>query len=230
MEYNNIHIDDKKLDAKVLKEYLNALDKVLEKYPKLINRIDFIGDFADSFKLTEVITKFEYNSKTKYSLWQKTNYYMTSYAFTSLMKDSDAEKIKYVLLCINEKLNYDKVYKLINNCLNKNLLYASNIEQLLYHEVGHMFSGLFKLIKNEDFFCRVFEYMRAPSEEFSSYSLSSFEEFIAEHFSKYLSNPTFNEPTEYIGNMIDKYYDIYSDTNVLCKSNDLQLIRKPKSK
>lgn len=28
--------------------------------------------------------------------------------------------------------------------------------------------------------------------------------------------------------MIDKYYDIYSDTNVLCKSNDLQLIRKPK--
>lgn len=110
MEYNNIHIDDKKLDAKVLKEYLNALDKVLEKYPKLINRIDFIGDFADSFKLTEVITKFEYNSKTKYSLWQKTNYYMTSYAFTSLMKDSDAEKIKYVLLCINEKLNYDKVY------------------------------------------------------------------------------------------------------------------------
>lgn len=47
MEYNNIHIDDKKLDAKVLKEYLNALDKVLEKYPKLINRIDFIGDFAD---------------------------------------------------------------------------------------------------------------------------------------------------------------------------------------
>ena len=28
MEYNNIHIDDKKLDAKVLKEYLNALDKV----------------------------------------------------------------------------------------------------------------------------------------------------------------------------------------------------------
>ena len=49
MEYNNIHIDDKKLDAKVLKEYLNALDKVLEKYPKLINRIDFIGDYADSF-------------------------------------------------------------------------------------------------------------------------------------------------------------------------------------
>lgn len=155
---------------------------------------------------------------------------MTSYAFTSLMKDSDAEKIKYVLLSINEKLNYDKVYKLINNCLNKNLLYASNIEQLLYHEVGHMFSGLFKLIKNEDFFCRVFEYMRAPSEEFSSYSLSSFEEFIAEHFSKYLSNPSFNEPTEYIGYMVDKYYDIYSDTNVLCKSNDLQLIRKPKSK
>ena len=38
MEYNNIHIDDKKLDAKVLKEYLNALDKVLEKYPKLINK------------------------------------------------------------------------------------------------------------------------------------------------------------------------------------------------
>ena len=96
MEYNNIHIDDKKLDAKVLKEYLNALDKVLEKYPKLINRIDFIGDFADSFKLTEAITKFEYYSKTKYSLWQKTNYYMTSYAFTSLMKDSDAEKIKLI--------------------------------------------------------------------------------------------------------------------------------------
>lgn len=107
-------------------------------------------------------------------------------------------------------------------------MYASNIEQLLYHEVGHMFSGLFKLIKKEDLFCRVFEYMCVPSEEFSSYSLSSFEEFIAEHFSKYLSNPTFNEPTEYIGYMVDKYYDIYSDTNVLCKSNDLQLIRKPK--
>ena len=72
--------------------------------------------------------------------------------------------------------------------------------------------------------------MCVPSEEFSSYSLFSFEEFIAEHFSKYLSNPTFNEPTEYIGYMVDKYYDIYSDTNVLCKSNDLQLIRKPKSK
>ena len=40
----------------------------------------------------------------------------------------------------------------------------------------------------------------------------------------------FNEPTEYIGYMVDKYYDIYSDTNVLFKSNDLQLIRKPKSK
>ena len=91
-----------------------------------------------------------------------------------------------------------------------------------------MFSGLFKLIKNEDLFDRVFEYMRVPSEKFSSYSLFSFEEFIAEHFSKYLSNPIFNEPTEYIGYMVDKYYDIYSDTNVLCKSNDLQLIRKPK--
>lgn len=146
---------------------------------------------------------------------------MTSYAFSSLIRDPDADKVKYVLLCINEKLNYDKVYKLINNCLNKNLMYASNIEQLLYHEVGHMFSGLFKLIEKEDLFGRVFEYMCVPSEEFSSYSLSSFEEFIAEHFSMYLINPTFNEPTEFIGYMVDKYYDIYSDTNALSKTNDM---------
>lgn len=221
MEYNNIHIDDKKLDSKVLKEYLYALDKVLEKYPKLINRIDFIGNFADSFKLTEKITEYEYNSKIKYTFWQKFDFYMTSYAFSSLIRDPDADKVKYVLLCINEKLNYDKVYKLINNCLNKNLMYASNIEQLLYHEVGHMFSGLFKLIEKEDLFGRVFEYMCVPSEEFSSYSLSSFEEFIAEHFSMYLINPTFNEPTEFIGYMVDKYYDIYSDTNALSKTNDM---------
>lgn len=221
MEYNGINIDDKKLDVKVLKEYLYALDKVLEKYPKLINRIDFIGNFADSFKLTEKITEYEYNSKTKYTFWQKFDFYMTSYAFSSLIRDPDADKVKYVLLCINEKLNYDKVYKLINNCLNKNLMYASNIEQLLYHEVGHMFSGLFKLIKKEDLFGRVFEYMCVPSEEFSSYSLSSFEEFIAEHFSMYLINPTFNEPTEFIGYMVDKYYDIYSDTNALSKTNDM---------
>lgn len=221
MEYNGINIDDKKLDSKVLKEYLYALDKVLEKYPKLINRIDFIGNFADSFKLTEKITEYEYNSKTKYTFWQKFDFYMTSYAFSSLIRDPDADKVKYVLLCINEKLNYDKVYKLINNCLNKNLMYASNIEQLLYHEVGHMFSGLFKLIKKEDLFGRVFEYMCVPSEEFSSYSLSSFEEFIAEHFSMYLINPTFNEPTEFIGYMVDKYYDIYSDTNALSKTNDM---------
>lgn len=221
MEYNGINIDDKKLDSKVLKEYLYALDKVLEKYPKLINRIDFIGNFADSFKLTEKITEYEYNSKTKYTFWQKFDFYMTSYAFSSLIRDPDADKVKYVLLCINEKLNYDKVYKLINNCLNKNLMYASNIEQLLYHEVGHMFSGLFKLIEKEDLFGRVFEYMCVPSEEFSSYSLSSFEEFIAEHFSMYLINPTFNEPTEFIGYMVDKYYDIYSDTNALSKTNDM---------
>lgn len=221
MEYNGINIDDKKLDVKVLKEYLYALDKVLEKYPKLINRIDFIGNFADSFKLTEKITEYEYNSKTKYTFWQKFDFYMTSYAFSSLIRDPDADKVKYVLLCINEKLNYDKVYKLINNCLNKNLMYASNIEQLLYHEVGHMFSGLFKLIEKEDLFGRVFEYMCVPSEEFSSYSLSSFEEFIAEHFSMYLINPTFNEPTEFIGYMVDKYYDIYSDTNALSKTNDM---------
>ena len=75
MEYNNIHIDDKKLDSKVLKEYLNALDKVLERYPKLINRIDFIGNFADSFKLTEKITEYEYNSKTKYTFWQKFDFF-----------------------------------------------------------------------------------------------------------------------------------------------------------
>lgn len=221
MEYNGINIDDKKLDVKVLKEYLYALDKVLEKYPKLINRIDFIGNFADSFKLTEKITEYEYNLKTKYTFWQKFDFYMTSYAFSSLIRDPDADKVKYVLLCINEKLNYDKVYKLINNCLNKNLMYASNIEQLLYHEVGHMFSGLFKLIEKEDLFGRVFEYMCVPSEEFSSYSLSSFEEFIAEHFSMYLINPTFNEPTEFIGYMVDKYYDIYSDTNALSKTNDM---------
>ena len=221
MEYNGINIDDKKLDVKVLKEYLYALDKVLEKYPKLINRIDFIGNFADSFKLTEKITEYEYNSKTKYTFWQKFDFYMTSYAFSSLIRDPDADKVKYVLLCINEKLNYDKVYKLINNCLNKNLMYASNIEQLLYHEVGHMFSGLFKLIEKEDLFGRVFEYMCVPSEEFSSYSLSSFEEFIAEHFSMYLINPTFNEPTKFIGYMVDKYYDIYSDTNALSKTNDM---------
>lgn len=221
MEYNGINIDDKKLDSKVLKEYLYALDKVLEKYPKLINRIDFIGNFADSFKLTEKITEYEYNSKTKYTFLQKFDFYMTSYAFSSLIRDPDADKVKYVLLCINEKLNYDKVYKLINNCLNKNLMYASNIEQLLYHEVGHMFSGLFKLIEKEDLFGRVFEYMCVPSEEFSSYSLSSFEEFIAEHFSMYLINPTFNEPTEFIGYMVDKYYDIYSDTNALSKTNDM---------
>lgn len=221
MEYNGINIDDKKLDSKVLKEYLYALDKVLERYPKLINRIDFIGNFVDSFKLTEKITEYEYNSKTKYTFWQKFDFYMTSYAFSSLIRDPDADKVKYVLLCINEKLNYDKVYKLINNCLNKNLMYASNIEQLLYHEVGHMFSGLFKLIEKEDLFGRVFEYMCVPSEEFSSYSLSSFEEFIAEHFSMYLINPTFNEPTEFIGYMVDKYYDIYSDTNALSKTNDM---------
>ena len=185
-------------------------------------RIDFIGNFADSFKLTEKITECEYNSKTKYTFWQKFDFYMTSYAFSSLIRDPDAEKVKYVLLCINERLNYGRVYKLINNSLSHNLMYAHNIEELLYHEVGHMFSGLFKLVQKEDLFGRVFEYMCVPSEDFSSYSLSSFEEFIGEHFSMYLINPTFNEPTEFIGYMVDKYYDIYSDTNVLSKTNDLQ--------
>lgn len=221
MEYNGINIDDKKLDVKVLKEYLYALDKVLERYPKLINRIDFIGDFSDSFKLTEKIAKCEYDSKTKCTFWQKLDFYLTSYAYSGLIKDLDNDKVKYVLLCINEKLNYERIYKLINNSFNHNLIYAQDIEGLLYHEVGHMFSGLFKLIKKEDLFGRVFEYMCVPSEKFSSYSLSSFEEFIAEHFSMYLINPIFNEPTEFIGYMVDKYYDIYSDTDVLSKSNDL---------
>lgn len=224
MEYNEIFIDSKKIDAKVLKEYLNALDKVLERYPKLINRIDFIGSFANSFKLTEQITKYEYNSKTNYNFFQRVNYYMTSYAFTTLLRDSDEENIKYVLLCINEKINYDRIYKLINKSLKHNFVYAHNIEGLLYHEVGHMFSGLFKLIENEDFFGRIFKYMSAPNEKYSSYSLFSYEEFIAEHFSMYLINPTYNEPTEYIGYIADKYYEIYSDTNILSKSNDLQKI------
>lgn len=221
MDFNGIYVDSKKIDPKVLNEYLNALEKIFIKYPNLKNRIDYIGPLKGFFNEITSLLKNVYDYNYKYSLKEKNEIYNSTFVVTCPLSDphDPFEETNFIIMGINERLNYYKTYLKLYKVHNKNFLYAQNIEELLYHEVGHMFSYLFNLLKSDDVITNIYMLMSKKDGLYSDYSLNSFEEFIAEHFSKYLVEPHYNKATEYIGYIINDLYKLHEDTSLFTKTN-----------
>ena len=108
MDFNGIYVDSKKIDPKVLNEYLNALEKIFIKYPNLKNRIDYIGPLKGFFNEITSLLKNVYDYNYKYSLKEKNEIYNSTFVVTCPLSDphDPFEETNFIIMGINERLNY----------------------------------------------------------------------------------------------------------------------------
>lgn len=224
--YNTI---DRKLSIEILKAY----KKIIKKYPKLKNIISLITDINTLLNELNI----DYSDAVIVDTNNLTTIKFLTTATVEKPKVEVNNQIKSILLNkpvfigigINSYFNKRKATKWIKQGYEENWFCARNIEDAFNHEIGHIFSNLFRLLDNEVLLSRIELYQKQYT--LSEYSNTSLEEFVAECFCKYQYDSNYNKAVAFVGKTIDEYYNIFKNTNLFDikgknNSNCLKLCNK----
>ena len=231
------------IDTKIADEVYEAFNEVFDKFPKLKNRINYVGSIENAFDDINKIYKLYYNGNLSYSSLYKLKLYFKILAFANEVPNKNIlnpyvnrelsyeERLIYgksyfESISVNELFSYSKLYQKIYTEKSKNIFNAYNIKGIVFHEVGHILSNLLFLSYNEHFMTNVDILMKKRFQNYSCYSLKNPEEFIAEQFTLYMLGE-YTVASIYIGNYITNLYKKYENTNVFEYDDKyITLIRK----
>lgn len=231
------------IDVRIADEVYEAFNDVFEKYPKLKNRINYVGSIENAFDDINKMYKLYYNGNLSYSSSYKLKLYLKIIAFANEVPNKNIlnpyvngelsyeERLTYgkayfESVSINELFSYAKLYQKIYLGKSRNTFNAYNIKGVVYHEISHILSNILFLSYNEHFMNNVDLLMKKRFQNYSSYSLKNHEEFIAEQFTLYMLGD-YTVASIYIGNYISNLYKKYENTEVFAYDDTYQkLIRK----
>lgn len=219
-----IYLDN--IDNQIKKEILEALNEIHAKYPRLENLIGLISDsnylinfIAENFKKSRTLELLKTSCKNNNTLftttaqWEpekinKTYYNSEENALNFLLKI----KPDFIGIGVNEKCKYYTALSRIQKGYNLGWNYSRTIKDALYHEIGHIFSIIFRLTSIEDI-RRLLE-KNANDKSLSTYAKTNMEEMVAEIFSIYSYNPFQSELVYSIGFSIDNLYRTFENTKL----------------
>lgn len=231
------------IDTKIADEVYEAFNEVFDKFPKLKNRINYVGSIENAFDDINKIYKLYYNGNLAYSSLYKLKLYFKILAFAievpnkNILNPYINDELSYEerliygksyfeSVSVNELFSYSKLYQKIYTGKSKNIFNAYNIKGIVFHEVGHILSNLLFLSYNEHFMTNVDILMKKRFQNYSCYSLKNPEEFIAEQFTLYMLGE-YTVASIYIGNYITNLYKKYENTKVFEYDDKyMTLIRK----
>lgn len=225
MKEDNIILDN--IDRRFKKDIYKTLKEVIKKYPKLNNSICLVSDID---YLIMYLNNRYIKSKSNYEPDDKT---ILTTVSTWFPRDSKSinfydsilyYKPDFIGIGVNSLVKYKNATRILKKDYNDNWCYSRNIKDAVYHEIGHIFTKLFKLAYNP----KLLEYLEdnlKNNKYLSSYSKINIEELIAEAFSKYSYDPNYSEFVYTIGRIIEEYYLKFEDTELFNISNK-KLLKK----
>ena len=213
MSNDNIIIDN--LDRKLGKEIYNSLKEIITKYPRLNNTICLVSDI--DYLVNYLNNNYE-ECNCIYENDDKT--IMTTASMYLPKKDNSILYYKpdFIGIGVNRLVKYKNAINALKSDYADEWCYSRNIKDAVYHEVGHIFSKIFKLISNPKML-ELLEGNLKNNKTLSTYSKINYEELIAECFSKYSYNPSYSELVYIIGRIIENYYLKFDDTELFDISN-----------
>ena len=231
------------IDIRIADEVYEAFNEVFDKFPKLKNRINYVGSIENTFDEINKVYKLYYGGNLFYSYLNKLKLYFKVFAFADEVPNKNIlnpyvnselsyeERLSYgksyfESISINELYSYAKLYQKIYQGKSKNTFNAYNIKGVVFHEIGHILSNILFLSYNEHFMTNVDLLMKKRFQNYSSYSLKNPGEFIAEHFTLYMIGNN-NEASKFIGDYITRLYKVFENTEAFVYDDTYQrLIRK----
>ena len=130
----------------------------------------------------------------------------------------------FIAIGVNKRRNYEEVTAKMQKGYNLGYTYSRNIRDVIYHEIGHVFSILFKM-SNITMVKNILNENIRTNKDISVYSKINPEEMIAEAFSKYSYDPRYSDFVYKIGSCIDELYKMYEDSEIFNISEQV-LIKK----
>ena len=126
------------IDVKIADEVYEAFNEVFDKFPKLKNRINYVGSIENAFDDINKIYKLYYNGNLSYSSLYKLKLYFKILAFANEVPNinilnpyvngelSYEERLIYgksyfESISVNELLSYSKLYQKIYTGKSKNI-------------------------------------------------------------------------------------------------------------
>ena len=225
-----IYLDS--IDNEIKKEILVTLKEIITKYPSLNHSISLISDgdylidyvsshYKKSLNL-EQSCKDDTTLFTTTAQWNSTSINMINVysVYDFLLKT----RPDFIAIGVNKRRNYEEVTAKMQKGYNLGYTYSRNIRDVIYHEIGHVFSILFKM-SNITMVKNILNENIRTNKDISVYSKINPEEMIAEAFSKYSYDPRYSDFVYKIGSCIDELYKMYEDSEIFNISEQV-LIKK----
>lgn len=217
-----------RVENKTKKEILITLKEIITKYPRLNNTISLVSDI--NYLVNYVSSNYSLIDNKKYEPSPE-----TIFTTASMWLPKDDKKLglyDYILYYkpdfigfgVNEKVNYSDIKKQLKTDYRNGWSCSRNIKDAVYHEIGHVFTKLFKLTYNP----KMMEFIKnnINNNNLSEYSRINPEEMIAEAFSKYSYDPKYNEVVYIIGTIIEEHYTKFENTDLFNISNKSLIKRR----
>ena len=225
-----IYLDS--IDNEIKKEILVTLKEIITKYPSLNHSISLISD--GDYLIDYVSSHYKKSLNLEQSCKDDTTLFTTTAQWnsTSINMINDYSVYDFLLktrpdfiaIGVNKRRNYEEVTAKMQKGYNLGYTYSRNIRDVIYHEIGHVFSILFKM-SNITMVKNILNENIRTNKDISVYSKINPEEMIAEAFSKYSYDPRYSDFVYKIGSCIDELYKMYEDSEIFNISEQV-LIKK----
>lgn len=240
---NNLGIPNvnfSKLDIDIVKDIVEALTIVINRYPILKNVICSIGDNNDINNQYNMIIN---SNKLKKTHWEDLVAENGSVLSTiqvgthiPVIKNGKLLEIqKFIALAYSKDLINSSIQE-----LNLNAKYSAqygyhpknctSFKSYIYHEIGHVLDTILNLHRDKDLYDICKKHSNNFKEIRSKISLYAcapdLRKIIAEAFSEYIIAPNSNDLINAVGNYIDKKYDIVKDSKILMINKNFSINRK----
>lgn len=209
------------IDNEIKKKILVTLKEIITKYPSLNHSISLISDgdylidyvsshYKKSLNL-EQSCKDDATLFTTTAQWNSTSINMINvYSVYDFLLRTRPD---FIGIGVNKRRNYEEVTAKMQKGYNLGYTYSRNIRDVIYHEIGHVFSILFKM-SNITMVKNMLDENIRTNKDISVYSKNNPEEMIAEAFSKYSYDPKYNNLVYLVGSIIEEFYYEFENTDL----------------
>ena len=233
VSFNNLKID-------VIKDIVEALELVFNRYPRLADSICSLGNCED---INNQYNLFINSNKHKKIVWgeylEDEHEIMNTVCYNpgllpffgkvKIIKGKMFIPNKFIAIAYgNKMLNTSK--KELDDMTIKSSSngfhppHFNTFKSFVYHELGHVLTFVLELNNDFEFFNNIrklsnnFKNIDSMISKYANYGEDIYE-LIAEAFSEYLVSPNTNSLINYIGKQIDKKYETYHNTCIFNVNN-----------
>lgn len=222
------YVDFEGLEISTIKDILEALTIIINKYPSLKDSICSIGN---NEYINNQYNLFENSNKRKNIKWndfvvneEETMSTIGIGSHIPIIKNGYLLELQSFIAIAYSDLLRNKDINELNNQAKSNAEFGfhprhcTSFKCSIYHEIGHILDFILNLSKDK----QLYELIKEKSNNFmsihtqiSEYALyGGLTDIIAEAFAEYIACPNANELIASIGTYIDKKYKLFEDSKV----------------